>query len=63
MNDFTKDELNRLLLRSFLWVGYPENQNEYERELVNKIQSLIDNHCEHDKLEKNICYKCGWCAS
>ena len=50
MNDFTKEELKRLLLRSFSWVSYPENQNKDELELINKIQSLIDNYdapCEH----------------
>lgn len=50
MNDFTKEELKRLLLRSFSWVGYPENQNKEELELINKIQSMIDNYCKNDSI-------------
>lgn len=66
MNDFTKEELKRLLLRSFLWVGHIENQNKFELELINKIQSLIDNYCEHEPSDRypnefkwQLCCKCG----
>ncbi len=66
MNDFTKEELKRLLLRSYLLVGYPENQNKYELELINKIQSMIDNYCEHDRCSPtemlNIPYHCLDCG-
>lgn len=48
MNDFTKEELKRLLLRSFSWVGYPENQNKEELELIKKIEYMIENYCEHE---------------
>lgn len=47
MNEFTKEELERLVIRSFVWVGHPENQNDYELELIKKIQSMIKNYCEH----------------
>jgi hypothetical protein len=46
MNDFTKEELNRLLLRSYSWVSYPENQNKDELDLINKIKSMIHNYPE-----------------
>lgn len=64
MNDFTKEELKRLLLRSYSWVSYPENQNKDELELINKIQSMIDNYCDHewrcwdDKHNTRECIKC-----
>lgn len=46
MNDFTKEDLQYFLMVMkpfhFLWKHDP-------LELENKIQSLIDNYCEHDK--------------
>lgn len=64
MNDFTKEELKRLLLRSFSWVAYPENQNKEELELIKKIEYMIENYCEHEKVVPNYgpntqCDKCG----
>lgn len=63
MNNLTKEELKRLLLRSFAWVGHSENQNDDEIALINKIQSMIDNYCEHDYAyvyEKiKLCLKCN----
>lgn len=42
MNDFTKDEL--ILIRALVrdW------QDNAHNKLINKIQSMIDNHFEHD---------------
>ncbi len=65
MNDFTKEELESMRNQIFSCMGSstlwrtPENQL-----LVNKLQSMIDNYCEHD-FKMNMhdaewhCYKCG----
>ena len=39
MNDFTKEELQ------IIWLSIAAN---YFPELKNKIQSIIDNYCEHE---------------
>ena len=57
MNDFTKYEL-----QSLLWaVGYvrerTNNCGDTMRALKPKLQSLIDNYCEHP--EANSCFACG----
>lgn len=60
MNDFTKEELQYFLaiMKPFhwLWKGDP-------LELEQKIQSMIDNYCEHEW--ENICCQCTldkiWC--
>ena len=41
MNDFTKEELSKL---RDAWVNYDYCDDELE----SKIQSLIDNYCEHE---------------
>ena len=57
MNDFTKEELEEL--KYFLF-GNPKSSVE----LCRKIQSMIDNYCEHD-FQMNMhdaewhCCKCG----
>ena len=65
MNEFTKAELMSLLYRSYAWVSYPENQNAYESQLINKIRSLIDNYCEHGYMTGKrgviTCDDCGKC--
>lgn len=40
MNDFTKEELKELLM----WSNHLAGCNP---SLLNKIQSMIDNYCEH----------------
>lgn len=49
MNDFTKEELQYFLaiMKPFhwLWKGDP-------LELEQKIQSMIDNYCEHDFIKE-----------
>lgn len=60
MNDFTKDELKKILDSlendfSCAWVG---------DEVISKIQSLIDNYCEHEYTENiggwvSKCLKCS----
>lgn len=70
MNDFTKEELKEL--RASISAteinnsGAYGDKNTYEsaKKLYNKIQSMIDNYCEHDP-ERDFhvcvdkCKKCG----
>ena len=68
MNEFTKEELN--LLNNALCV-YLEGASPIEVEhLQDKVQSLIDNYCEHEHKQYSIgdsrpmimtheCLKCG----
>ena len=61
MNDFTKEELKFFLMAIkpfyFLW-------RESSLKLESKIQSLIDNHCDHDdgggevEIFSDTCKKC-----
>lgn len=58
MNDFTKEELKCLLLT--LDKVYIASRSVRQDELQEKIQSLIDNYCEHDYIETGyICHKCN----
>lgn len=62
MNDFTKEELEQVLffLKNH---GYPPI---YEK-IINKIQSMIDNYCNHPertyhrKTGKRTCPHCDTC--
>ncbi len=56
MNDFTKEELE-LIFECVDADFYKTNwsRNMYEV-LINKIQCMIDNYCEHDW--ENICCQC-----
>ena len=64
MNDFTKDELEYLheMIGSISIAGHPID----DEALKSKIQSMIDNYCEHEweniccqcTLDKIYCYKC-----
>jgi len=58
MNDFTKEELKHILNGDIEL--YPSTFSD----LRDKIQSMIDNYCEHKKYVENIvtgwqCEKCG----
>lgn len=61
MNDFTKEELNILRAALHEILFFSETPK-----LLNKIQSMIDNYCEHEweniccqcDLDKIYCYKC-----
>jgi len=66
MNDFTKEELKRIWTNLFeerQWVEDCVNPDP----LIEKIQYMIDNHCEHDIFsldmgnyyEVHSCKKCG----
>lgn len=64
MNDFTKEELIELI-DSFDWIE-GETSWEWKHELRHKIQSMIDNYCEHDckatiwQCQVTACSKCGY---
>ena len=48
MNDFTKEELEQISVGLAWWFQDSGFMKEEEyKPLVNKIQSLIDNYCEH----------------
>lgn len=58
MNDFTKEELKELLSALSVFSGSPRGIS-----LFHKIQSLIDNYCDHEKTVEDsamvkICVKC-----
>lgn len=54
MNDFTKEELKYLheLISSISIAGHPIDDEALE----SKIQSMIDNYCEHPI--NNVCMEC-----
>lgn len=47
MNDFTKDELEELL-QGYQMHSHNTRHNWPSLELCKKLQSMIDNYCEHD---------------
>ena len=51
MNDFTKEELQIILLDMDTYVEWTSSLKESDnhRELRYKLQSMIDNYCEHSK--------------
>ena len=57
MNDFTKEELISLKLH----VDSSLAQDDNTEELMIKIQSLIDNYCEHGNMwaHQSKCPDCG----
>ncbi len=62
MNEFTKEELEDLLYCVKDHTGY--QGDSIHKNLIDKIQSFIDNYCEHEKVVPNYdcktqCYKCG----
>ena len=67
MNDFTKEELEKLLMWSVHRaedIGTVEYCREGSGLLFDKIQSMIDNYCEHDPYGDfhecgDRCRKCG----
>lgn len=61
MNDFTKEELQMLIHGIHLSID-EHTQHRYAT-LYNKIQSMIDNYCEHNrtqtKLGVTVCLDCN----
>jgi hypothetical protein len=63
MNDFTKDELEELLL-GYEMHSHNTRHNWPSLDLCKKIKSMIDNYCEHDPhgdfhVCVDKCKKCG----
>ena len=68
MNDFTKEELE-IIIKIYEYGGPVGTYIEGMGHLINKIQSMIDNYCEHssstsscikiDGVSLLICSKCG----
>lgn len=61
MNDFTKEELEGMLLNitHSSWIYKADKHT-----VLNKLQSMINNYCEHEKVVPNYdcktqCEKCG----
>lgn len=64
MNDFSKDELIKLKRLALHNVNM-FRQNSDCIELMGKIQSIIDNYCEHepttqDSVLVTFCLDCDW---
>ncbi len=62
MNDFTKEELERILEGVTWWLD--GDSDLYSEVLINKIQSMIDNYCEHEcngeiEIFVDTCLKCN----
>jgi len=64
MNDFTKEELEELL-NGYQLHKYNNRHNWPSLDLCKKLQSLIDNYCEHSDASIDIgeapvvCNTCG----
>lgn len=62
MNDFTKEELILLLDCAWYYEDLREPKDQSRKFLIDKIQSMIDNYCEHPVLEPSVTgYKCLGC--
>lgn len=70
MNDFTKDELMSLQFCMEVAMGGDSSIRDSRKELHQKIQSMIDNYCEHEHKHYSVgdtrpmhmtheCVKCG----
>lgn len=66
MNDFTKEELKDILhLIKDVHKGTQKHGLEWGFDLRDKIQSMIDNYCEHTKrqyYEHVSVYECEHCS-
>ncbi len=49
MNDFTKEELERILEGISWWLDGDDAL--YSEKLINKIQAMIDSYCEHEEVK------------
>ena len=64
MNDFTKDEL--IAIRDNLSAAYTPKENSILYGIYEKLQSMIENYCEHEYLDAMSCggehyYQCIKC--
>ena len=63
VNDFTKDELEKINYALDITTFHNDEYEENEQ-LLNKIQSMIENYCEHQSTSdgsglEQICLDCG----
>lgn len=60
MNDFTKDELQKIL-ECVDYTRYTQPFGHFSlEEIYKKLQSMINNYCEHEKMnDTNHCVDCG----
>lgn len=61
MNDFTKDELEDLISWADVYTEFGRSwTDKVHRPLIDKIQCMIDNYCEHE-YGKSVygCIDCG----
>jgi hypothetical protein len=69
MNDFTKEELSDIYWHFEYYLEclepkFGKSNSERRKELMNKIQDMIDNYCEHDwqdskiDADLDVCVKC-----
>ena len=66
MNEFTKEELQ--YIKSYIFYGAASIRYEHHEILRNKIQSMIDDYCEHEwyaaRGKNNFGYpKCSKCGT
>ena len=67
MNDFTKEELESIANWGEVYTEFGNSWvDKSERQLINKIQNMIDNYCEHAWMSNPhqndsmlYCMKCG----
>jgi hypothetical protein len=52
MNDFTKEELEELIQGITWWLD--GDACDFNEKLIEKIQSMIENYCEHDRKHYDI---------
>lgn len=68
MNEFTKEELQILLLemKIYIYKSEPLKAAKSYVELKDKLESMVDNYCEHEwentccqcSMDKIYCHKC-----
>lgn len=53
MNDFTKEELESMANWGEVYTEFGQDwTDKLHRPLIDKIQSMIDNYCEHEECQK-----------
>lgn len=63
MNDFTKQELREIKSCVYFEGWKPDGLENANQHLIDKIQSMIDNYCEHDwDYGCRASYRCRSCG-
>jgi hypothetical protein len=61
MNDFTKEELQDMINWGEVYTEFGNGwTDKMHRPIINKLQSLINNYCEHTN--SNISFTCDDCG-